>query len=80
MGRGQEGGLSQVAGIRDLNRTRGEIVVRRGKGAKGSRVGRLHERDPARSFGDVSLPEALGRKYPRAARHWGWQFVFPTAR
>jgi len=27
----------------------------------------------------VSLPFALARKYPSAARQWGWQYVFPAA-
>ena len=26
----------------------------------------------------VSLPNALSRKYPNAAREWGWQWVFPA--
>ncbi len=26
----------------------------------------------------VSLPDALGRKYPRAATEWGWYYVFPA--
>jgi integron integrase len=25
----------------------------------------------------VPLPTALGRKYPNASTHWGWQWVFP---
>ena len=25
------------------------------------------------------LPHALERKYPGAARDWGWQYVFPSA-
>lgn len=29
--------------------------------------------------GDVWLPFALERKYPNAARDWGWQYVFPAA-
>ena len=29
-------------------------------------------------YGEVWLPGALARKYPRAAREWGWQFVFPS--
>jgi len=24
------------------------------------------------------MPEALARKYPKAASAWGWQFVFPS--
>jgi site-specific recombinase XerD len=27
----------------------------------------------------VHLPYALARKYPRAAREWRWQYVFPSA-
>jgi len=39
----------------------------------------LHNRDREEGFGEVSLPYALARKNPRAARQWGWQFVFPSA-
>jgi integron integrase len=42
------------------------------------RVRRLHERDLARGYGDVELPDALSRKYPRAPYQWAWQFVFPS--
>lgn len=38
----------------------------------------LHRRDLDAGFGEVWLPHALARKYPRAARDWGWQFVFPS--
>jgi len=38
----------------------------------------LHERDLAEGYGDVYLPYALDRKYPNAAREWGWQYVFPS--
>lgn len=27
----------------------------------------------------VTMPQALDRKYPNAAREWPWQFVFPSA-
>jgi integron integrase len=27
----------------------------------------------------VSLPTAVARKYPAAARQWGWQYLFPAA-
>lgn len=40
----------------------------------------LHESDLRDGFGEVSLPYALARKYPRAGFEWGWQFVFPSAR
>jgi integron integrase len=38
----------------------------------------LHRRDLAEGFGEVYLPHALERKYPNAARSWGWQYVFPA--
>ena len=38
----------------------------------------LHESDLAAGGGEVWLPGALARKYPRAAREWGWQWVFPA--
>jgi integron integrase len=39
---------------------------------------RLHERDVARGVARVELPDALERKYPRAAQELGWQFVFAS--
>ena len=39
----------------------------------------LHLADVASGFGEVYLPHALARKYPRAAREWGWQYVFPAS-
>ena len=39
----------------------------------------LHHRDLAAGRGEVYLPDALGRKYPNAAREWGWQYVFPAS-
>jgi integron integrase len=42
------------------------------------RVQALHERDLAEGFGEVYMPFALARKYPRAARSWAWQYVFPS--
>lgn len=38
----------------------------------------LHQHDLAQGFGETRLPHALARKYPRAARDFGWQFVFPS--
>ena len=43
-------------------------------------VRRVHEGDRAAGGGAVWMPEALERKYPRAAREWGWQWVFPAAK
>lgn len=42
------------------------------------RVKALHERDVASGHGDVELPDAIARKYPRAPYEWGWKFVFPS--
>jgi integron integrase len=39
-----------------------------------------HDHDLGDGAGWVELPAALGRKYPRAGREWGWQWVFPGAR
>jgi len=44
------------------------------------RVKALHERDLIDGCGDVELPDALARKYPRAPYEWGWKFVFPSYR
>ena len=37
---------------------------------------RLFDLDIAGGVGSVYLPGALARKYPNAAREWGWQYVF----
>ena len=44
------------------------------------RVKALHRQDLDAGFGAVFLPYALERKYPGAARDWGWQYAFPSAR
>jgi integron integrase len=44
------------------------------------KVRELHGEDLARGAGKVFLPDALERKYPNAAREWGWQYVFPSGR
>lgn len=41
-------------------------------------VKKLHEGDLARGYGDVHLPDALGRKYPNAGKEWAWQYIFPS--
>ena len=38
----------------------------------------LHEKDLAEGFGDVYLPFALARKYPKAGRSWPCRYVFPA--
>lgn len=37
-----------------------------------------HEVDLREGFGAVHLPGALDRKWPGAAKEWGWQYVFPA--
>ena len=44
------------------------------------RVKALHEQDLASGHGDVELPDALARKYPKAPYEWAWKFVFPSYR
>ena len=42
------------------------------------RVKALHDKNLADGHGDVELPDALDRKYPKAAWEWCWQYVFPS--
>jgi integron integrase len=82
--------------VKDIDFTRGEILVRDGKGQKDRMtalprgvkdpllahlelVRQLHQRDLREGAGEVMLPDALARKYPNAAREWGWQWVFPAS-
>jgi integron integrase len=39
-----------------------------------------YQRDRERGLGGASLPNALEKKYPNAAKEWGWQFVFPASK
>ncbi len=39
-----------------------------------------HEKDLADGFGEVYLWPSLARKYPKAAKELGWQYVFPSER
>jgi integrase len=40
----------------------------------------LHAQELAAGLGEVYLPYAFARKYPSAARQWGWQYLFPAER
>ncbi len=40
----------------------------------------LHAQDLSRGYGEVYLPFALARKYPNAAKEFGWQYLFPGTR
>jgi integron integrase len=37
-----------------------------------------HDTDVTAGYGEVELPDALARKYPRAPYEWAWKFVFPS--
>ena len=39
-----------------------------------------YESDVREGFLGTTLPTALARKYPNAAREWAWQYVFPASR
>jgi integron integrase len=40
----------------------------------------IHDQDLKEGLGEVYLPFALQLKYPRAAKEFGWQYVFPGDR
>lgn len=40
----------------------------------------IHDNDLENGFGEVYLPGALGKKYPKAPKEWGWQYVFPSTK
>jgi integron integrase len=54
-------------------------VIRGPLAAHLEHVRTLHQHDLAQGFGKVYLPDALNRKYPKAEREWGWQWVFPAS-
>jgi integron integrase len=43
-----------------------------------SSVKEIHEQDLKMGYGEVSLPDALEKEYPKAPKEWGWQWVFPA--
>lgn len=38
----------------------------------------IHKTDLENGYGEVSLPDALSRKYPAAGKSIGWQYAFPS--
>ena len=44
------------------------------------KVKEIHRKDLDSGQGKVYLPEGLIRKYPNAAKEWGWQYVFPSSK
>ncbi|MFL9814556.1 integron integrase [Stutzerimonas sp. VN223-3] len=43
-----------------------------------ARVQFIHRQELAENRGDVYLPDALARKYPKAPWEWAWQYLFPA--
>jgi len=43
-----------------------------------SKVKTLHQQDLGRGHGEVYLPHALSRKFPKAGKEWSWQYLFPA--
>jgi integron integrase len=75
-------GYRQIA-VREGKGRRERITIlpdrlRRPLQAHLARIKELHQRDLAQGGGEVYLPSALRRKYPKAAREWAWQYVFPA--
>lgn len=67
--------------MKDVDFDYRQILVRDGKGAKDRVLAvakAMHEADLAAGYGEVELPDALARKYPRAPYEWAWKFVFPS--
>src|SRR4030042_2191278 len=42
------------------------------------KVRAIHDLDIAEGHGEVYLPEALARNYPKASREFRWQYLFPS--
>lgn len=40
----------------------------------------IHEQDVEDGYGEVYMPDALGRKYPSAQRELAWQLMFPASK
>ncbi len=43
-------------------------------------VREIYRKDLAQNYRGTTLPDSLERKYPNAAREFGWQFLFPSSR
>lgn len=54
--------------------------LRKGLVAHIEEVKKLHEKDLAAGYGEARMPDSLNRKYPKAAKEFGWQFAFPSAK
>jgi len=43
-----------------------------------TRVKVLHDKDLAEGHGAVYMPDLMAKKYPKAAKEFAWQYVFPA--
>lgn len=41
-------------------------------------VRELHQKDSLEGYGEVYMPHALNKKYPKQSRSIGWQYLFPA--
>jgi integron integrase len=78
--------------VKDVDLAYRQILVRDGKGEKDrvtmlpeklvepvrAHLERVRARDLREGYGEVHLPYALARKYPRAGYEWAWQYIFPS--
>ncbi|MBM4279157.1 MAG: integron integrase [Deltaproteobacteria bacterium] len=53
-------------------------TIREGLSKHIASVKEIHGQDLKMGYGEVSLPDALDKKYPNAPKEWGWQWVFPA--
>jgi integron integrase len=75
----------RVVTVRDGKGAKDRVVMLPDRVAEALRlhiedVARVHRRDLAAGLGEAYMPGALARKFPSAAREFGWQFVFPASR
>jgi integron integrase len=40
----------------------------------------IHQEDKTAGYGDVYLPDAIRKKFPRAAKEFLWQYIFPASK
>jgi integrase len=45
-----------------------------------AKVRLIHQEDRAEGYGDVYLPDAILKKFPRAAKEFLWQYIFPASK
>jgi len=56
------------------------VIIKKSLNEHLEKVKIIHKQDLKEGYGKVYLPDALARKYPKAAEEWKWQYVFPAAK